>query len=45
MTLSREAVQEYVANSIGHAHLADGLPAFDEPLVVTRHMSIFVAET
>jgi cyclopropane fatty-acyl-phospholipid synthase-like methyltransferase len=26
-----------------HQHLAARLPQFDEPLVVTRHMTVFVA--
>ncbi len=43
MSFSREAVRDYVANSIGHTHLADSIPPFDEPLAVTRHMTIFVA--
>ena len=43
MSLTREAVRDYVENSIGHAHLADDIPPFDEPLAVTRHMTIFVA--
>ena len=43
MSFTREAVRDYVENSIGHAHLADGIPPFDEPLAVTRHMTIFVA--
>jgi SAM-dependent methyltransferase len=43
MSFSREQVRDYVANSIGHAHLADNIPAFEEPLAVTRSMTIFVA--
>ena len=43
MSFTREAVRDYVANSIGHAHLVDSIPEFDEPLGVTRHMTIFVA--
>jgi SAM-dependent methyltransferase len=43
LSFTRESARDYVANSIGHAHLADNLPAFTEPLVVTRHMTIFVA--
>jgi SAM-dependent methyltransferase len=43
MQFTYEAVREYVENSIGHAHLAESVPAFDEPLAVTRHMTIFVA--
>jgi SAM-dependent methyltransferase len=43
MSFTREAVRDYVANSIGYAHLADGITPFEEPLAVTRHMTIFVA--
>jgi hypothetical protein len=43
MSFTREAVRDYVANSIGHTHFADSIPPFDEPLSVTRHMTIFVA--
>jgi hypothetical protein len=43
MSFTREAVRDYVANSIGHAHLVDSIPEFDEPLGVTRHTTIFVA--
>jgi len=43
MSFTREQVRDYVANSIGHAHLAEGIPLFDEPLAVTRSMTIFVA--
>ena len=43
MAFTRDQVRDYILNSIGHAHLADGMPAFDEPLAVTRHMTIFVA--
>jgi SAM-dependent methyltransferase len=43
MSFTPEAVRDYVANSIGHAHLVDSIPEFDEPLGVTRHMTIFVA--
>lgn len=45
LTLERDAVRDYVAASIAHAHLADRLPAFDEALAVTRHMTIFIATT
>jgi ubiquinone/menaquinone biosynthesis C-methylase UbiE len=44
LSFTRESARDYVANSIAHAHLADRIPDFDEPLVVTRHMTIFVAE-
>jgi ubiquinone/menaquinone biosynthesis C-methylase UbiE len=43
MTFTREQALDYIENSIGHEHLASRLPAFDEPLAVTRHMTIFVA--
>ena len=43
MTFTRASARDYVANSIAHGHLADRLPEFDEPLVVTRRMAIFVA--
>ncbi len=35
----------YIASSIAHKHLAACVPEFDEPLVVTRRCSVFVAET
>jgi hypothetical protein len=43
MTFTRDEALAYLAASIGHRDLADRLPAFDEPLVVTRHMTIFIA--
>jgi len=43
MAFSRDAARDYLANTIAHTHLADRLPDFDEPLMVTRHMTIFVA--
>jgi ubiquinone/menaquinone biosynthesis C-methylase UbiE len=43
LTFTREQALDYIENSIGHQHLASRLPQFDEPLVVTRHMTIFVA--
>jgi SAM-dependent methyltransferase len=43
LTFTRDEVRDYVANSIAHAHLAEDVPDFAEPLVVTRHMTIFVA--
>lgn len=43
MTFTREQAVDYIANSIGHADLAGRLPAFDEPLRVTRRMVVFVA--
>jgi len=43
MTFTREQALDYIENSIGHQHLASNLPRFDEPLVVTRHMSVLVA--
>jgi SAM-dependent methyltransferase len=43
MTFTRDEVRDYVANSIAHAHLADEVPDFAARLVVTRHMTIFVA--
>ncbi len=43
MAFTREDAREYLANTIAHARLADGIPAFEDTLVVTRHMTIFVA--
>jgi SAM-dependent methyltransferase len=43
MSFTREQVRDYVANSIGHAHLTESIPPFAEPLAVTRNMTIFVA--
>lgn len=43
MTFTREQALDYIENSIGHQHLASRLPQFDEPLVVTRRMAVFVA--
>jgi ubiquinone/menaquinone biosynthesis C-methylase UbiE len=43
MLFTREQALDYIENSIGHQHLAARLPQFDEPLVVTRHMTVFVA--
>jgi ubiquinone/menaquinone biosynthesis C-methylase UbiE len=43
MTFTREQALDYIENSIGHQHLASNLPQFDEPLVVTRHMTVLVA--
>jgi ubiquinone/menaquinone biosynthesis C-methylase UbiE len=45
MHFTRDDARDYVAASIGHRHLVERLPAFDEPLAVTRHMTIFVATT
>jgi SAM-dependent methyltransferase len=43
MTFTREQALDYIENSIAHRHLAERLPHFDEPLVVSRRMAIFVA--
>jgi ubiquinone/menaquinone biosynthesis C-methylase UbiE len=43
MSFTREAVRDYLANTISHAHLAEKVPDFEEPLAMTRHMTIFVA--
>jgi len=43
MSFTREHVRDYVANSIGHAHLTESIAPFAEPLAVTRNMTIFVA--
>jgi hypothetical protein len=40
----REAVHRYVSHSLIAAHLAEDLPYFDGPLVVSRHVAVFVAE-
>ena len=43
LTLDTEAARGYVSSSIAHKHLADRVPQLDEPLVVTRRCSVFVA--
>jgi SAM-dependent methyltransferase len=40
-----EAVRGYVASSIAHKHLAAAVPDLDEPILVTRRCTVFVAET
>ena len=43
MSFTRAAARDYLAHSISHAHLAEKVPDFEEPLAMTRHMTIFVA--
>jgi SAM-dependent methyltransferase len=40
----RDAARRYVAASVTRSHLAGDLPAWDGPLVCTRHSAVFVAE-
>jgi SAM-dependent methyltransferase len=40
----REAVRGYVASSVAHKHLVEQVPELSEPVVATRHNSIFVAQ-
>jgi len=44
MTFDTEAARGYIRSSIAHMHLADRVPELDEPLVVTRRCTVFVAE-
>jgi hypothetical protein len=39
-----EAARRYVSASPRWGHLADRLPFFDEPLVASRHVAVFVCE-
>jgi SAM-dependent methyltransferase len=45
ISFDTEAARGYVASSIAHKHLAERVPELDEPLVVTRRCTVFVAET
>jgi SAM-dependent methyltransferase len=40
-----DAAHRYIENSVTRRHLADRLPRFDGPLVCSRIVSVFVAET
>jgi len=44
LTFDTEAARGYVRSSIAHKHLADRVPELEEPLVVTRRCTVFVAE-
>jgi SAM-dependent methyltransferase len=41
----RQAAHAYMAASVTHAELAERMPEFDGPLVCTRKVAVFVAET
>jgi SAM-dependent methyltransferase len=41
----RDAAHRYVSSSPKWAHLADSLPAFDGPLVASRHVAVFICES
>jgi SAM-dependent methyltransferase len=40
----RETVRRHIAASPTRAYLADRLPSFDEPIIASRHVVVFVAE-
>jgi SAM-dependent methyltransferase len=44
VTFDVDAARGYIASSVAHKHLASDVSNFSEPLVATRHNTIFVAE-